>query len=276
MTPQGLTIPLRDGFASLVRHRRLLLRLAGREIASRWRGSMLGPLWALAVPLSLLAIYTFVFSSVLGSRWSRFGDADHQPPFALVLFAGLLLFNAFAETILASPNVVRNNATFVRQIVFPVEILPAVALLGALFNAAVAALVLLVAYLVVLGPPPASALWLPIVVLPLPILALGCAWILAGLGAYLRDLAQAVSVLATMLLFLSPVFYSLDAVPQEYRIFIAWNPIGAVVTEARSVLFAGSAPNPWALLATWFAALAVFEIGFHLFRRAKEGFADVV
>lgn len=267
-----------DAFRLPWRHRRLILRLTRREVAARYRGSLLGPVWALAAPLASLAIYAFTFGAVLRSRIpTETPDGDvATPPFALVLFSGLILFQVFAETVSPAPSLVRSHATYVKQIVFPLEILPVVTLLVSLFNAVVATSVMLVFMTVLWNPPPLGALWLPLLLVPTAMFALGAAWLLAGAGAFVRDLAQTVSLSCTALLFTSTVFFSLDAVPDRLKPLVVLNPTTTLVDAARHALFAGRAPDWGPLLLCSVAGFAVLLAGHAVFSRVKPGFADVV
>jgi lipopolysaccharide transport system permease protein len=264
-----------DAFRVPWRHRRLVLQLARREVAARYRGSFLGIAWAFALPLATLGVYTFAFGQVLG-RHDALAEAGHPVPFVLFLFTGLLLFHIVAELVQSSPNLIRSNAVYVKQVIFPLEILPIVALLAALFNALVSAAMLLVFHIALIGLPPASALWLPIVAAPVVLLAGGLGWALAAVGAYFRDLTQVVGLVTTGLLFLSPIFYGLDAVPEGIRTVLSMNPIATVVTAARSVLFLGTAPDFLGIAASLAACALVFALGFELFRWLRPHFADVV
>lgn len=264
-----------DAFIVPWRHRRLIARLARREIAARYRGSFLGPLWALAAPLATLAIYAFAFGTVLKSRIPSGAEGAAAAPFALVLFTGLVLFQVFAETVNPAPSLVRSNATYVKQIVFPLEILPVVTLLAALFNAVVATAVLLAFTTAIAGPPPAGALWLPLLFVPVAMFSLGTAWLLAGAGVFVRDLAQTVGIACTALLFTSTMFFSLDAVPERMKPLVALNPTTTLVDAARGALFAGDAPAWGPMLLCAAAGLAVLLAGYAFFSRVRPGFADV-
>ncbi|MFO0827451.1 MAG: ABC transporter permease [Phycisphaerales bacterium] len=259
---------------ALWKHRVLAFRLAQREVAARWKGSFLGPFWTVVTPLFMLAVYTFVFATIFQRKWTTL--PGETPPFSLVLFTGLIPFQLFAETANSSAAVVQGNTSFVKQVVFPLEILPFVNLLVAMFHAAISALVLLLGYFVLVGVPPATALWIPLIALPLPFFALGLGWLLAALGAYMKDTVHLTTMCTSVLLFLSPVFYSLDSVPASYRSIVRWNPLTTIVNDGRAAVFFREAPQLIPLAVTLLAALVVFEIGFRFFRQAKEGFADVV
>lgn len=264
-----------DAFRLPWRHRRLILQLAQREVAARYRGSFLGMLWAFALPLATLGVYTFAFGQILGKR-DAMAETGEPVPFVLFLFVGLLLFHVVAELVQSSPNLIRSNAVYVKQIIFPLEILPVVSLLVALFNALVSVGMLLMFHLALVGLPPAGALWLPVIAAPVVLLAGGLGWALSAIGAYSRDLTQVVGLATTGLLFLSPIFYSLDAVPERMRPVLSLNPIATVVTEARSSLFLGTMPDFAGIAASLAACTVVFALGYELFRWLRPHFADVV
>ena len=160
--------------------RHLIFTLVRREVAARYRGAMLGNLWALFTPLFMLAVYTFIFSVVFKARWS--GGSDSRSEFALVLFAGLMVFNLFAECFNRAPRLILDNVNYVKKVVFPLEILPWVALGSALVNLGISLLVWLAFYGVAFGVPPVTVLLFPLMILPLLLLVLGLSWALAALG----------------------------------------------------------------------------------------------
>ena len=270
----ALATSFTDAFTVGWRHRRLIDRLARRDISARYRGSLFGPLWAVAVPLLTLAVYNFAFGSVLQARVTE--REGRHIPFVLLLFVGLLLFQILTEMVQSSPSLIRNNATFVKQVVFPLEILPRVTLAVALFNATVSFAILLVFHCILLGAPPLGVLWIPLIALPLVFLALGAGWALSAIGVYFRDLTQIAGLICTSLMFLSPIFYSLDAAPASARVFIELNPITTIVTEAREALFESATPNFVALGLCLAGSLVVFVAGFAIFQRLRPAFADVV
>ena len=263
-----------DVFACAWRHRALIRRLAQREIAARYRASMLGMLWSVLIPLLLLAVYTFVFSVIWPNRWgTRTEGTGH---FALVLFAGLILFNLFAECVNRAPTLLLENVSYVKRVVFPLEILPWVMLTSAAFNAVVSFGVLLLGYVALIGLPPATALLAPLMPLPLALLTLGAAWFLTSLGVYLRDVRQFMPVVTMILMFLSPVFYPVSALPERFRWLAAVNPLAAAMESLRDVLFWGTGPHWVAFGLQSLAAWLVAWVGFMWFMKTRKGFADVI
>ncbi|MEO8603831.1 MAG: ABC transporter permease [bacterium] len=259
---------------SLWGNRQLVWQLTKREVLGRYRGSLFGLVWSLANPLLMLAVYTVVFGHVFAARWA--GEVDSTGGFALVLFAGLTVFNLFAECVTRAPGLVVGNPNYVKKVVFPLECLAWVTLGAALFHAAVSFAALLAATLVVRGGVPWTVVFLPVVLLPLLLLVLGLTWMLAALGVYVRDTSHVVGVLVSVLLFLSPVFFPASALPAPLRAAALLNPLAVVLESTRAVLVWGQAPDWPALAATTLAAGIVAWLGLLWFDRTRAGFADVL
>lgn len=259
---------------ALVRHRELLFHLVRRNVAGRYRGSFLGVGWTVLQPLLLLAVYTFVFAVVFKARWHA--DGASHAEFALVVFCGLIPFNFLAETANQAPNVVLQHPNYVTRVVFPLEILPVVAVGTALTVAAVNTGVLLVALVVVRGVPPPSVLLIPVVAVPCVLLALGMAWALAMLGVFVRDTASVVAFLTQVAFFATPIVYPADSVPETWRLVLRWNPLVVLVDAWRGIaLHLGAVP--WSHLAVLTAISgAVAVVGRAVFVRAERAFADVL
>lgn len=259
---------------SILKHRRLILEMVRREVVGRYRGSVMGLLWSFLTPVLMLVVYTFVFSVVFNARWA--GGTDSKTEFAIVLFIGLMVFNLFSECINRAPTLILSNPNYVKKVIFPLEILPIVSIGTAIFHFVVNMLVWMLFYLIVFGVPPISALWMPVVMLPLIILCIGLSWMLASLGVYLRDVGQVVGVITTMLMFMSPIFYPVAAMPEQFRGLMHLSPLTYFIEQARDLLAWGNGMHwtPW--LKELFWALLVFMLGFAWFQKTRKGFADVI
>ncbi len=261
--------------SSLLRHRELVRQLTWQEIVGRYRGSAFGLAWSIITPLLMLGVYTFVFSVVFGARWGAEGESN-KAQFAVILFAGFAVFNIFADCVNRAPTLIIQNANYVKRVVFPLELLPVIAFGNALFHFSASMLVWFAASWLLLGSVPWTAILLPVVLVPLLLGVLGVSWFLASLGVYLRDVGQTTSVIVTGLLFLSPIFYPLEAVPDNFRRIVALNPIGYMVDTARGVLVFGRLPDMGVLaLATLLGACLAWA-GFWWFQKTRKGFADVL
>lgn len=262
-------------FRSFLWHRPLILRLAAREIAARYRGSLFGVLWAVAVPLMMLAVYSFVFGVVFGARWGEAARAAAAgTEFPVVLFAGLVLFWMLSESVLRAPTLIRENVVYVKKIVFPIHVLPWVPVLSALFNAGIGLLVLLGARWLLIGPPPPTFALAPLVVAPLILMVMGVMWVFASVGMYVRDLGHVAGVMVSALMFLSPIFYPAEAVPEAFRPFLALSPLTLPVEQLRAVAVWGEMPD-WTGLGLYsLVAWAVAWAGLSWFLKVQKGFAD--
>ena len=261
-------------FANLWRHRDLIKASAKREVLGRYRGSFLGVLWSFFNPLFMLAVYTFVFSVVFQARWG--GGSGSKTEFALVLFAGLLVFNLFAECVNRAPSLILSNTNYVKKVVFPLEILPFVGLLSALFHTLINLGVWLIAYTLFFGIPHLTVFYLPLVLLPFCLFLMGLSWALASLGVFLRDVSQFIGLLTTALMFLSPIFYPATALPEDYRRILYLNPLTTVVEQTRDVLFWGKTPDLFMLGIYCVVTLGIAWLGFAWFQKTRKGFADVL
>jgi lipopolysaccharide transport system permease protein len=261
--------------SNLYRYRLLIWNLIRREVTGRYRGSLLGWSWSLLQPMLMLGVYTFVFSTVFKARWPDLEQAGSLG-FAINLFAGLIVFNLFAECLGKAPTLVLSQPSYVTKVVFPLEILSAVAVGAAGFHACTSLLVLAAFELIATGAIPTTALWLPVVWLPLGLGCLALCWLLSALGVFIRDLPQLVSVGLTVLMFLSAVFYPISALPDRWQPLLLANPLVQVIDQTRRVLVQGKSPDGAFLLLGISSSLVACELCFRIFQKARRGFADVI
>lgn len=248
-----------------------------REVMSRYKGSFLGLFWSLINPILMLAVYTFVFSVVFKVRLDQDdGLYDDKTSFALVLFAGLIIFNLFSECISRASGLILANVNYVKKIIFPLEILPWVTLGSALFHAGISFLVLLIFLLVTGHPIYWTAICLPIVILPLLLFIMGLMWLLASIGVFVRDIGQFIGLILTAMLFMSPIFYPASALPESVRSYLFLNPLTFIIEQTRAVILAGNLPDWTGLAIYYIVALFVAWMGLVWFEKTRKGFADVL
>jgi lipopolysaccharide transport system permease protein len=260
--------------ATLWRNRTLIGLLVKREAIGRYQGSVLGLLWSFFHPLLMLTVYTFVFSIVFKARWGLADDS--RAVYALVLFAGLVVFSLFSECLNRAPSLIVANVNYVKKVIFPLEILPWVALGSACFHMLVSLAVWMGFYVFIFGPPPVTALLLPLVLVPLVLTVMGLSWLLASLGVYIRDVTHIIGVVTTVLMFLTPIFYPVSALPPGFQKWIYVNPLAYVIDQTRDVLIWGKLPN-WSMLGLFTViGAAIAWAGFAWFQRTRRGFADVL
>jgi len=259
---------------SLWHHKQLIFVMTKREVIGRYRGSVMGLAWSFFNPILMLAVYTFVFSEVFQSRWP--GQEAGKGSFAILLFVGMIVHGLFAECANRSPVLIMSNGNYVKKVVFPLEILPVITLGSAIFHTAISLIVLLLAQFILTHTLYWSALFFPLILLPLLIATLGFSWLLAALGVYLRDVGQVIAVLTTVLLFLSPVLYPVAALPEAYQPWLKLNPLTYIIEESRNVLLFGQLPHWYSLGVAMLVGLAIAAMGFWFFQKMRKGFADVL
>jgi lipopolysaccharide transport system permease protein len=261
---------------SLWRNRQLILQMTKREVVGRYKGSAMGLTWSFFNPVFMLVVYTFVFSEIFKSRWGGVGGDDSKTQFAVVLFVGMIVLSLFSEVLNRAPSLILSNVNYVKKVIFPLEILPIIAMGAALFHSLVSLCVLISAFALFNGYVQWTVVFTPLVLLPLVIVTTGLAWILAAIGVFLRDVGQTIGIITTVLMFLSPVFYPVTAVPERFRPFIMANPLTFIIEQARDALIWGNTPNWIGLGVYTLVASMVAWAGFALFQKTRKGFADVL
>jgi homopolymeric O-antigen transport system permease protein len=262
-------------FRSLWGNRQLIWQMARRDISSRYRGSLIGLAWSFINPILMLLVYTFVFSVVFKARWNTSLN-ESKTDFAIILFSGLIVFNLFAEIISRAPGLITSNVNYVKKVVFPLEILPWVALGSALFHAVISLLVLLFIQFILKLSLPWTSIFFPLALLPLVFASVGLAWFLSALGVFVRDVGQITGIFITILMFMSAVFYPISALPEQYQRVLQLNPLVLIINESRKSLVLGEVPDWISILVALSISLAIAFAGFWWFQKVRKGFADVI
>lgn len=258
----------------LWQQRHLIWQMTKREVVGRYRGSIMGILWSFFNPVFMLTIYTFVFSVVFKAKWGT--GSDSKTEFAMILFAGLIVFNMFSETVTRSPSLILSNVNYVKKVVFPLEILPVVSILSSCFHTLVSIGVLILFRLIVGSGFSLTTVLFPFIIAPLLLLSLGVSWFLAALGVYLRDVSQTIGLAMTALMFVSPIFFPISALPEKYRIFVYLNPLSFIIEQGRNVLIFSNLPDWGGLLIYYVFGSVSALLGFAWFQKVRTGFADVL
>lgn len=257
--------------------RQLLWQWTKRQLALRYAGSLLGPVWNLATPLFMLTVYTFVFGIVFKARWQMLDpQLDTTQSYAVILFCGMAMYQIFSETVTTSCRCIIDNANLVKKVIFPLVVLPFSQLLAATVTGLVwFALVILAAYCAGFSIS-STALLFPLALFPLMAMSVGIGWFVAATTVYLRDIPLLITMLLQALFFMTPIFYPESLVPENIRFVIDINPLTWLCRQFRALLIFGEIP-PWQQLAcTWLACAAICQLGFVWFTKVKKGFADVL
>lgn len=259
-------------------HRDLVHQFSIRWFVQRFRGTHLGALWAMLLPLLILGVYTFVFTFIFTSRSS--GEHATRPQYAVWLFCGMAVFGLFATSVNRACGLILDHPQYVTKVVFPLETLCVANLGAALMSTCLELLLVLIGTLIVYGSVPASILLLPVALLPILPLALGVSWFLSSLTVFVRDIANLVSLfLSQFLFFLTPIFWrreQFSSTLPDLTWIIDYNPIALTIECVRRSMISGH-PIEWR---DWFIALLfgilVMQLGYAWFMKSKRGFADVL
>ena len=254
--------------------RELIRAVVRRELVARFRGSLLGWAWAIFGPLVMLSAYTLIFSSAVGARTSA---ASHGVgSYALSIFSGLIVFNLFSELAYRAPGLLHEHAHVIKKSIFPSETLAWTATIRAIVYAAISFGVMLVFQLALTHWLPPTVLLLPLVAIPYFLFLLGATWFLMALGSFTRDVSHLMISIVPVLMFATPMFYSIDDVPPALRPVFHLNIIGNYVEMLRDVLLLNRLPDPILYLATVAVSLLAFRYGYRFFMRYKAVFVDVI
>ena len=252
----------------------LLLQLTIQDVASRYKSSFFGLTWVIATPLAMLAVYTFVFSEVFQARWDS--GSDDKLGFAINLFAGITVHALFAECVSRATGLIAQHGSYVKRVVFPLWLLAPMVVCSGLFHALMSFAILLLAFLSFYGFIHLQVLWLPVILLPLGLLLLGLVWLLSALSVYLRDVGQLVPVVITAMLFLSPIFYPVSALPERFQPWLYLNPLTPAIEQIRALLVQGQMVDAGSYLAYLGLCALIALLGLLFFQRVKKGFSDVL
>ena len=261
-------------FLGIWNERELIERLVKREIKKRYRGSIGGVAWLIMQPICMMSIYTFVFSTVFKSRWPGMENIG-TIGYAINMFAGLIVFNFFAECTAASPSLITGNRNYVTKVVFPLEILSVTCVLAASAQAGVSTAVLGVA-LMATGVVKWTILIVPLVWIPILLMCMGLSWLLAAIGAYLKDVEQLTPVFLSTMMFLIAVFFPIEDLPEIARMLVMLNPLALAIETVRSLTVAGEMPSVSGMVMATIISAGFAELSLKFFRKAKRGFSDVL
>tara|TARA_R110002111_G_scaffold262694_1_gene340163 strand:- start:95541 stop:96368 length:828 start_codon:yes stop_codon:yes gene_type:complete len=275
MNPYASTsISPRQMLQSFYIHRRLIYQMAKREVIGRYKGSVLGLAWSFFNPLIMLVVYTFVFSVVFKARWGT--GSDSKTEFALALFIGMIVHGLMAECVNKGPGLIVGNANYVKKVIFPLDVLPWIAMGATLFHTMISLLVWGLFFVVVNHSIHWTVIFLPVLFVPLILFTMGLTWFLASFGVYLRDVGQVTGVFTTILMFMAPVFYPLSNLPEKYHPILYANPLTFIIEQSRAVLMWGQLPHWEGLCILMILSSIVAWLGFVWFQKTRRGFADVL
>ena len=253
--------------------RDLLRNYVRRDLRERYMGSLIGFYWSAINPLILLGIYTFVFSVILQVR---FGPQQGIAGSALYIFCGMVPWMTFQESVGRSTGVLIDNANLIKKVMFPAKILPAYIVISHFVNLGIGLTIMIIAAALAGHGPSLHLLWLPVIAGAQFVFTLGCCWLVSALNVFVRDTAPLTAQLLTVWMFLSPIFYSIQLVPEPMRPLLIANPITHLVTAYRDVVLDTTTPDLVGLGMFSLAAVGVAGLGYLFFTRSQHLFSDVL
>lgn len=256
----------------IIRNYALIFSLTRREIENRFKNSILGLVWSIVLPLFMLAIYSFVFGFVFKSKWGT----ETSVNYSLIMFIGLITHSFFSECLIKSTGLIHGNANYVKKVIFPLESLCWVCLLSSLFQFFVSMIVFFTFYFLMGYEFYLTQLLVPIIFIPVIIFALSLIMFLSALSVYIRDVSHVISLIVSVLLFLSPIFYSINSVPENYRWFIYLNPITYPIEALRDIVIYGDVLSVKSYLIYFSVSCFFYIISLKWFKKLKSGFSDVI
>ena len=256
-------------------NREIILAILRRELASRFTGSAGGWLWAVAAPLFAIAVYTFAFTTKL--QMTFVGEQGQKPiAYALFIFAGLVVFNFFSEMAYRSPMLLHEYAHFIKQTIFPSDMLAVISTLRAAAYTGIGAVVMLICVAAVKGGLPWTVIFVPLIFIPLSAFLMGLSWFLSAIGAFTRDAGYLMINIVPLFMFLTPVFFSPDSWSFPWNLAIHGNALTAYVEIMRDLVLTGTLPNPLTVLWALATAIFTFYFGYWFFDRYRNVIVDVI
>jgi len=256
----------------IYKNRALLWQLTKNEFKQRYLGNFLGAAWAFIQPTITILIFWFVFQ--VGFKSKPVGDY----PFILWLISGMLPWFFFADTLSSATNSIISNSFLVKKVVFRVSLLPIISILTTLVIH-LFFILFMYAMFIIYGYKP-DIYWLQIFyyLFALIILLLGLSWITSSVVVFFRDLGQIVAMVIQFGFWLTPIFWSIDMIPQKYHWLIKLNPIYYIIQGYRDSLINHKWfwEHPNMTIYYWVVTIAIFIAGSHIFKRLRPHFADVL
>lgn len=256
-------------------NREIVLAILRRELASRFTGSAGGWLWAVAAPLFAIAVYTFAFTTKL--QMTFVGEQGQAPiTYALFIFAGLIVFNFFSEMAYRSPMLLHEYAHFIKQTIFPSDMLAVISTLRAAAYTGIGAIVMLICIAAVKGGLPWTVIFVPLIFIPLAAFLMGLSWFLSAIGAFTRDAGYLMINIVPLFMFLTPVFFTHTSRPPPWDILFHLNALTAYVEVMRDLVLTGVLPNPLVILWMLVTSIFTFYFGYWFFDRYRNVIVDVI
>jgi len=260
-------------FMQMWTHQDLIMAVLRREMRVRFQGSAAGWIWAVIAPLIAITVYTFAFTTNL--QLSSAGTG-HRLAYALFIFSGIIIFNFFSEMAFRAPMLLHEYAHYIKQTIFPSDMLAVIAMLRATAYTGISAIVMLLCLLAVKGSLPWTVVLIPLVFLPLMAFLVGIAWFLCAVGAFTRDAGYLMINIVPLFMFATPVFYPISSLSPPFNILIYANALTGYVEVMRDIVLEGNLPNPLVYVWMLVTSAVTFYFGYWFFDRYRNVIVDVI
>ncbi|MCM2284765.1 MAG: ABC transporter permease [Desulfobacula sp.] len=267
-------LAFRELVGLLTRHRQLTFEMAKREITERYSGQVFGAFWTIGHPLCLMGVYVFIFAVVFKIKIG--GTLELPLDYTTYLLSGLIPWMCFQETLSKGAGVIIANANLVKQVIFPIEILPVKGVIVSLLNLLISLLILIIYVLATNHSLPAMYLMVPILVLLQTLGMIGASYILSSVGVYFRDLKDFIQVFCMIGMYIMPIFYLPSQVPAIFRFVLYINPFSYLVWCYQDILYFGRIQHWWVWAVFAILCLGAFYVGYRVFRKLKTMFGNVL
>jgi lipopolysaccharide transport system permease protein len=262
-------------FVQMWHHQDLIQAILRREVAERFKGSAAGWIWAVVAPLLAIAVYTFAFTSNLKLPMAD-SSAGPRVGYALFIFSGIIVFNFWSEMAFRAPMLLHEYTHFIKQTIFPSDMLAVISTLRATLYTLISIAVMLLFQLAMVGSLPWTVLLMPLTFIPFMAFLVGMSWFLCALGAFTRDAGYLMINIVPLFMFATPVFYPHDALPAPANFWIYANALTGYVEVMRDIVLLGKLPNPLVYLWTLFTSVFTFYFGYWFFDRYRNVIVDVI
>ena len=266
--------PFREVFRLLTTYKTLTWEMAKREITDRYQGQFFGLYWAVIHPLVLIGVYIFVFVIVFKIKIG--GTREMPLDYTTYLLSGLIPWMAVQESMSKASTVITSNASLVKQVVFPIEILPIKSVLASMITQGIFFAILIVYVLATHTTLPITYALLPLLVFVQMIGMAGVSYVLAAIGTYFRDIKDIAQVFTVVGIYVMPIFYLPEQVPEIFRLILYLNPFSYMIWCYQDALYFGKFMHPWAWVVYIVVSHLVFALGYRLFHRLKVMFGNVL
>ena len=256
------------------RRGRLIYELTKREISERYSGQVFGALWTIGHPLLLTLVYIFIFGFVFRARVG--GTIDMPLDYTAYMLSGIIPWLVFQEALGKASTVIIANANIVKQVIFPLEVLPVKSVLATIVTEIVFLFLLIIYTLIMNHTLPWTYVFLPVLILFQTLGMIGMSYLFSSIGVYFRDLKDFVLVFLSIAFFILPILYLPESIPSAIRPVLYLNPLSYMIWCYQDILYFGQFAHPWAWVVFLLGSLFVFIFGFRVFRKLKTMFGNVL